>query len=43
MQMGPSRRDLCVLWIVETRFCDVRRETSKGGVAASSGGGNMGE
>ena len=23
-QMGPSRRDLCVLWIVESRFCDTR-------------------
>ena len=22
MQMGPLRRDLCVLWIAESRFCD---------------------
>ena len=24
MQMGPSRRDQCVLWIAETRFFDAR-------------------
>ena len=24
MQMGPSKRDLCVLWIAESRFCDTR-------------------
>ena len=24
MQMGPSRRDLCIFWIAEIRFCDAR-------------------
>ena len=24
MHMGPSRRDLCIFWIVETRFYDIR-------------------
>ena len=43
MQLGPSRRDLCVLWIAESRFCTQDREASKGVVATPrSGGGNMG-
>ena len=24
MQMGPSKRDLCVLWIAGSRFCDAK-------------------
>ena len=24
MQMGPLRRDLCILWIAGIRFCNVR-------------------
>ena len=44
MQMGPLRRDLCVLWIVGIRFCEQDCEASKCVVVAlRSGGGNMGK
>ena len=43
MQMGPSRRDLCVFWIADIRFYDTRRKASEGVVAAPrSRGDNMG-
>ena len=43
MQMGPSRRSQCLLWITGIRFSRQDCEASEGVVAVSrSGGGNMG-